>query len=298
MPEVYLTGKVEDNVLNAAIEINGTKMRTAVTAVSDIEAELQATFRAIVKAVEKESGDIHLHTDFKSPIGYLTGNFKPISDIAKKFVKNVDKIKKQNNIDIIPDSDIPKEKAEKLYQVAYKQKSAKVEKPLEKPKREIKGEVGMLGWQRAAAVGKTPLPRWSVKVFQDDKCIIDISNLDFSGYNEQSARKDAIYLADWYEQVEGATVVRNNLPAHQNDFSNYKGFNGTAIDVDKEKMTIWKDGSVYYQGEVLREYKKKYAIQHPDSKWAKELAEEEAAKPAPPEKEPEPEEEYEQLNLF
>ena len=299
MSEVYLTGRTKDNVLEAAAEIDGTKLRTVVPAVSDFEAELQAAYKVIVKAAEKKE-DIHLHTDFKSPVGYINGTFKGMAETTRAFKRNITKLKKTYGIEITGDDQIDKAKADMLYEAAFanKDKPAPVEKPLNKPKREVGT---MRGWiNRTTSVDRKPMPKWSVKVIQDDKCIIDISNLDFSGFNDEQVRKDAAYLADWWEQVEKATVVRSNIPAHQHDFSKYKGTNLTAVDVEKGQMTVWKDGAIEYQGKVLHSYKEKYAKEHPDSEWAKELKEEserEAAVEAAKEEEQEEIPEYEQLGF-
>lgn len=281
MSDIYLTGQTDNNVLNYAAEIDGKKIRGRVPATSDFEAEIQAAYKVIQNAVmEKGCRDISFHSDLKSPVLYLTGT-KAMGDVSKTFVRNVNKLVKMCHLTISADTNIPKDKADKLYQAAFSHKEDKpapAVNPFSTPKRDV-SQTKMKGWANLIG-GAVKKPQWSVKVIKDDKCIIDLNNHDFRGCDENAVRKDAIYLADWWEQVEGATVVRNNLPARENDFSNYKGFNGKAIDIDKDKETIWKNGEVIYSGKVMRSDKEDYAKKHPDSRWAKELAEEAAQKEA------------------
>lgn len=295
MSEVYLTGRTKENVLEAAAEIDGAKVRTVVPAVSDFEAELQAAYKVIAKAAEKGE-DIHLHTDLKTPADYLSGAYKPVSAVSKEFCRNIAKLKKQKGIEITGDKAIDKEKADAIYHNAFEGAGRqKIETPLNKPKREVRSNV-LRGFGKRT-MNNTPKPKWSVKVIQNGECIIDMSNLDFQTYGEEKNRRDAAYLADWWEQVEGAQVIRNNIPAHQNDFSKYKGTNMTAVDMDKDQMMIWQNGEVIYDGKITHDYKEKYARTHPDSEWAKELAEEAEKKAAVVEPEPEEQPEYEQLGF-
>lgn len=298
--EIYLTGRIENNVLNYAAEIDGGKVRGRVPATSDIEAEIQAAYKVIESAVNRGCKEINLHSDLKSPILYLNGT-KAMGEVSKTFVRNVKKLTEQHGLTIKGYTDAPKDKTEKLYKAAFpknqsKEEKPKLENPFSAPKREVPKNT-MRGWSNLGnAVRK---PQWSVKVIKDDKCVIDISDKDFRGCDETTIKRDAAYLADWWEQVEKAEVVRQNIPARVNDFSNYKGFNGKAIDVDKGLETIWKDGEVIYDGKVMKADKESYAEQHPDSEWAKELAEEAALKNAEDELFAEYEEnKSEQLSMF
>ena len=173
------------------------------------------------------------------------------------------------------------------------------ENPLAAPKRELKSQA-FENWHG----GKAPKPKWGAMALNaSGEIVAEVS----SRHLPESCKKDVEYMADWWEQVDKYTVIREGLEKGKNDFrdkldanGNFKGFSMTAVDLreGKEGMVVWKDGVQIYNGGITDEYKQQYVEGHNDDRaliWAAEL---EAKKQATAKSEPEPEEHYEQMNLF
>lgn len=177
------------------------------------------------------------------------------------------------------------------------------ENPLDAPKREPKSQA-FENWHS----GKAPKPKWGAMALNTaGEIVAEISSRQLS----ESCKKDAEYIADWWEQVDKYTVIREGLVKGKNDFSdkldaegNFKGFSMTAVDLnkDKESMTVWKDGVKIYNGGITDEYKQQYVSSHNDERalaWAAELETKKSSAAAEARINPEPqEEEYEQMNMF
>lgn len=172
------------------------------------------------------------------------------------------------------------------------------ENPLSAPKRELKSQA-FENWHGT----RTPKAKWGVMALNSaGEIIAEVSSRNLP----DGCKKDAEYMADWWEQVEKYKVVREGLEKGKNDFSNklddkgnFKGFDMTVANKDNNSMIVWKDGTQIYNGGITDEYKRQYVDSHNDYhalQWAAEL---EAKKKAEEKAKAESKKEhYEQMNLF
>lgn len=209
--DIYITGKIENNIMNyAAYSTSTGYIKGTVQATNKIEGQLYGVGAAIIKALEKDkSSYINIHTDLESPVKYANGAYTPVGDVAKRFVKKLGFISKSKGCSFSFDTELSKERAEKLFKLAFSSKEeTKIEKPLANRKREVQPNRVYQNWMSSKGKSFVNESEPVVKETEEEQLLWE-AYFAFKEIDERKAKEEALKAK---EEVKPLEVVPYSSP--------------------------------------------------------------------------------------